>query len=380
MDKHTRQKLLSVTPAIKHKEDGKLFPNKMVGEDNLKSPLWMVTKEPSLNELVIQLQRLRHHLREDPYSLKELKFSKQSLEKARADFYQMIRNGERRLHQFSELLCDTFLPSYQITSVVVGEVKSNKQRLTFNQNINASELYATTDIDLGSRQLNKLKYFDGQKWSRVDLVANVVDYQPTEHNEYAIHRIISRIKAEEEIWNKVVDEIFSFDQLVNEDKQLRHLSRYVKDVLGIKIILGGHSEILKMQEALLNLRWDEKSLNKFGMECNENTSGLQLLEVKDYISEGEKKTSGWEAIKYVVKWCDKTIEIQLQTLPNFLREREILTKESHLGFKAKRDRLRKKIAHKIPLFKFYQDLLKWLFLHHNKKPPQYPGVKLSLID
>ena len=41
-----------------------------------------------------------------------------------------------------------------------------------------------------------------------------------------------RIKAEEEIWNKVVDEIFEVDSLVERDKELRHLSRYVKKFPG----------------------------------------------------------------------------------------------------------------------------------------------------
>ena len=54
-------------------------------------------------------------------------------------------------------------------------------------------------------------------------------------NEWGIHKFISRIKAEEQIWNKVVDSIFGFDQLVNADKQLRHLGGFVKDVFGVKV-------------------------------------------------------------------------------------------------------------------------------------------------
>ena len=34
--------------------------------------------------------------------------------------------------------------------------------------------------------------------------------------------MVSRIKAEEQIWNKVVDTIFDLDRLVQLDKQLRH--------------------------------------------------------------------------------------------------------------------------------------------------------------
>ena len=59
-------------------------------------------------------------------------------------------------------------------------------------------------------------------------------------NEWGVFKCISRIKAEEEIWNKVVpvlvelkftwnlevvDEIFEIDNIVKREKQLRHLSR-----------------------------------------------------------------------------------------------------------------------------------------------------------
>ena len=49
--------------------------------------------------------------------------------------------------------------------------------------------------------------------------------------------MISRIKAEEEIWNKVCDEIFRIDELLERDKKLRALSRYVKDVFGVKVVV-----------------------------------------------------------------------------------------------------------------------------------------------
>ena len=75
-------------------------------------------------------------------------------------------------------------------------------------------------------------------WSRASLVANVVEYQPSGMNEWGIHKFISRIKAEEQIWNKVVDTIFGLDRLVRADKQLRHLGRFVKDVFGVKAIVG----------------------------------------------------------------------------------------------------------------------------------------------
>ena len=82
----------------------------------------------------------------------------------------------------------------------------------------------------------------------------------------------------------------------------------------------------------------------------------------------------------MVRWNGKTFEIQIQPLSNFLREREQLTTESHSGFKAQREQVRDEIAHKIPLFKFYRDLLRWLFSEQSGAPPRFKGVQVLLRD
>jgi hypothetical protein len=344
------------------------------------SPLWMITTEPKLNRFVNRLQRLRIELMQEPAGERELPFSRAEIEEARASFAAMIRHGEEALHRLSQLLCDTFFASYELQNVVIGEVASTKERFTITQGLSAGDLYSTLDIDLGNRQLNKLQFFDGTGWSKATLVANVVDYQPGESNPYGIHRISTRIKAEEEIWNKVVDEIFDLDTIVSRDKKLRHLSRYVKDVFGLKIIVGATADVAKVQKALLALQWPDAALEKLHVEPGATTRRLQFVEVKDYLTVGQKKRSGWEAVKSVVIWSDKTFEIQIQPLRTFLREREVLTRESHVSFKAQREQVRNEVAEQIPLFRFYRDLLRWLFLTPQAPPPTHAGVTVRLVD
>ncbi len=344
------------------------------------SPLWMVTTEPTLNELVMRLQRLKVDLLDNPTSRQELKFSRKRVKKARNAFQNMIRNGERDLHHLCELLCDTFLNAYQRESIVIGEIEATKERFTLTQMISRKELYSTTDLDLGTRQVDKLQFKVKETWSPANLVANVVDYQPIEPNPYSVHRISTRIKAEEEIWNKVVDEIFDLDTIVVRDKQLRHLSRYVKDIFGVKIVVGEISDIYRMQSALTTLDWSAELLQSLDIPPREMTQRLHIIETKDYLADQQRKKSGWEAIKSVVSWSGKTFEIQVQSLRNFLRERERLTKESHRSFKASRERVRDQVAAQIPLFGFYRDLLRWLFLHPDSSPPEYPRVTLRLVD
>jgi hypothetical protein len=207
-----------------------------------------------------------------------------------------------------------------------------------------------------------------------------VEYQPLEPNEYDIHRIISRIKAEEEIWNKVVDEIFDLDSIVSRDKKLRHLSRYVKDIFGLKIVVGTYRDVRRVHNALQKRGWSKSVLGEFGIESRKSTQRLQFVEVKDYLSSEERKQSGWEAMKSVVQWWDKTFEIQIQPLPNFHHEREYLTRESHNSFKLNREQVRRQVAEQVPLFRFYQDLLQWLFLSPQLPAPVHGGVKALLVE
>lgn len=340
----------------------------------------MVTSEPSLNRFVTDLQRLRLDVMYKPEQNREVRFSRSELESVRSAFAQMIRHGEEALHRLSQLLCETLLSSVQLQSVVIGEVETTRERFTLSQALSMDDLFSTLDIDLGTRQLRKLQFFDGKGWSQATLVANVVDYQPTEPNRFGIHRMSTRIKAEEEIWNKVVDEIFELDTLVYRDKQLRHLSRYVKDIFGIKIVVGEVDDISDVQQELQELVWSDAQLAQHQIEPSLATRRLELVEFKDYLTPGHSKLSGWEAVKSVVHWSGKTVEIQIQPLRTFIREREHLTQESHVSFKAQRELVRNRVAEQVPLFQFYRELLHWLFRNPAGAPPQHPSITVTLVD
>jgi hypothetical protein len=342
------------------------------------SPLWMVTRRPHLNQFVQYLDAARAQLQNEPESPCTLRFSRTWLQEVRRDFSQMIREGEERLHQLSELISSRFLTSFQRQSVVIGEVASTRERFTLSQSLSEEDLYSTTDLDLGNRQLAKLLFFDGTGWSQAALVSNVVEYQPTEPNRYAIHKILSRIKAEEEIWNKVVDEIFGLDTLVKRDKKLEHLSRYVKDVFGIKVVVGAAQDVPRFHSALMRTIWSDDILERVGIEQTGECHEMKFIETKNYLGEDDRKRSGWEAMKSVVLWAGAVFEIQVQPLRNFLHEREHLTRESHAGFKAKREAVRNEVAAHLPLFRFYRDLLKWLFVEGGGDPPMHQSVSVVL--
>lgn len=343
------------------------------------SPLWMVSQAPSLNALVVTLQEARQRL-EGGTGNERLDFSRAQVAKARAEFIEMIRRGEQDLHSLAALLSDRLLGAHHMRSVVIGEVEGTRERFTLIVDVSPSELKDSTDLDLGNRVVGRLAIADQRGWKRVGLVSNVVEYEPESPNTHSVYRILTRIKAEEEIWNKVTDEIFNLDALVLRDKQLQHLGRYVKDVFGIKVVVGTSDDAYRVQEELRHSPFSTEHLRARALPDDDAHRTLSFIEVKDYLERPSRKQSGWSALKSVVTWADRTFEIQVQPLSNFLHERERLTRESHASFKATRERVRDELALRLPILGFYRALLRWLLVDPTAEPPTFDGIEVHLID
>jgi hypothetical protein len=342
------------------------------------SPLWMVSQAPALNELVVALQQHRRGV--DAGDVGVLAFSRARVAQARSEFSDMIRLGERDLHLLAGLLAERFLGAVQRRSVVIGEIEKTRERFTLTVDVTEAEVIASTDLDLGNRVLARLAIADQRGWLRAGLVSSVVEYEADAPNALSVYRLLTRIKAEEEIWNKVSDEIFELDQLVLRDKQLRHLGRYVKDVFGIKIVVGTTDDAERLQTVLEDLDFTDDALVARGLERDDDHRRLRFIEVKNYLEQESRKRSGWSAMKSVVHWSGRTFEIQVQPLTNFLHERERLTRESHASFKSTRERVRDEVAARMPLFGFYRSLLRWLFVDPSSAPPLHDGVEVVLTE
>jgi hypothetical protein len=77
------------------------------------------------------------------------------------------------------------------------------------------------------------------------------------------------------------------------------------------------------------------------------------------------KKTGWRALKSVAKFNGRLFEIQVQPLANYYLELDHMSGPSHSSFKLKRDDMRNEVAQLIPLYGFYRDLLKMLFLEED---------------
>lgn len=342
------------------------------------SPLWMVSQAPALNELVMALKRARGELEAGTQG--RLVFSRKQLAQARSEFSAMIRRGERDLHALAGLLSQQVLGTFGLRSSAIGEIERTHERFTITVDVTEEDVASSTDLDLGTRILARLAIAEQRGWMRAALVSNVLEYEPTGPNPFNVYRLLTRIKAEEEIWNKVVDELFELDSIVLRDKQLQHLSRYVKDVFGIKAVVGSEDDAYRLQEHLRSLRFPPEALSTRGLPHDDAHRQLEFVESKDYLQRPSRKQSGWVALKSVVHWGGRTFEIQVQPLSNFLHEREKLTRESHASFKSTRERVRDEVAQRLPLFGFYRALLRWLFLDPSSEAPRQDGIDVVLVE
>src|SRR5262245_15613894 len=121
------------------------------------SPLALVSRDPALTELVDYLVASRVRIMASPSENHVLEFSRRRLEESRAAFADMILRGEARLHALCEVLAAKLLGGYDLQSVVVGEVVTTRERFTLLQPILPRDLYSHTDLDLGTRQLQRIQ-------------------------------------------------------------------------------------------------------------------------------------------------------------------------------------------------------------------------------
>jgi hypothetical protein len=335
----------------------------------------MAMHDPVLHRFISYLAEKKAEQEADPSVHVRIELSTDFIASVRESFRQNILDGERHLHVLSHLLSSLFLDSeFELHSNVIGVLPGDEDRpFLIRERIARETLFSSMDIDLGNQMLDNFRYRREPDWVPLELSANFIEYLPQKRTLAGVNRLTSRVKAEEELWNKVTDEIFQIDQLVSRDKHLRHYSKYVKDIFGIKIVCDDVPTCLKVHDTVRALatsgpHWDSlDGLDFVPMPSSGRKPTdplLDFIETKDYLtgpSEQMKKT-GWRAIKSVTKWQDRLFEIQVQPLANYYLELDHMAGPSHRSFKLQRDAMREEVTRHLPLYGFYRDLLKMLFM------------------
>lgn len=341
------------------------------------SPLLLAMNSPVLHEFIAYLTQKKSEQEANPDQHLTIELSRDFIQRVREGFKQDILDGERRLHLLAHLLASIMLEGeFELHSNVIGYLPGEENRqFLIRERINRETLYSVTDIDLGNHMLDNFRYQRDRSWVPLALAANFVEYIPLHRPITGVNRLTSRVKAEEELSNKVADEIFALDELVARDKQLRQYSKFVKDIFGIKIVCEDDVTCMAVHETLKNLMVGDINgtlahmLDEVGLPVNEDVSHplLAFIETKDYLTcdASKMKRTGWRAIKSVVEWNDCLFEIQIQPLANYYLELDHMAGPSHRSFKFTRDSLRDEVAKRIPLYGLYRELLTMLFKESN---------------
>jgi hypothetical protein len=339
------------------------------------SPLYMAVRDPVLHQFMSYLAEKKAEQESHPGLHVRIEISRASMTRVRDSFKQSILDGERHLHIMSHVLGTRLLDGgYELHSNVIGVLPGGEKRpFLIRERISRDMLFSQTDLDLGNQMLGQFRYRTGDAWAPLELSANFVEYIPLGRTTSGVNRITSRVKAEEELWNKVADEMFGLDRIVERDKHLRQYSKYIKDIFGLKIVCDDEAACLRVHRQLEALRAGESDASVtagLARHAGETISAdpaaplLEFIETKDYLTcePSQMKKTGWKALKSVVRWQDQLLEIQVQPLANYYLELDHMAGPSHRSFKLLRDTLRGEIARGLPLYGFYRDLLKMLFL------------------
>lgn len=344
---------------------------------SVQSPLSMAMDEPVLHRFIAYLTEKKSELERNPGQHIKLELQHELVASVRHSFRQNILAGEKHLHILAHMLASHFFDGeFELHSNVIGTLPDGNRPFLIRERITREILFSQPDLDLGNHLLDNFRYQKDRAWLPLELSANFVEYIPRTTapltNTSGVNRLTSRVKAEEELWNKVTDELFRVDELVSRDKHFRQYSKYVKDIFGVKIVCDDEPTCLRVHERLKSIKADDP-LCKSWLPANSvehkphaitSNKLLEYVEVKDYLTcppEQMKKT-GWRALKSVVKWNDGLFELQVQPLANYYLELDHMAGPSHSSFKSARDRMREDLAQQYPLYGFYRQLLKMLFL------------------
>ncbi len=299
---------------------------------------------------------------------------------ARRSWQQAVLAGEHRLYDLATLLAWRLLGTRKIQLVARVLCSSRHEpemrRIAIEEVLSRVDLKRYTDHTLASRIARRYRYRISHRSPYDKLIhrASFLELRPLEAVSDAMAtKVLTRVKVDDQIWNKVCDALFDVDNLVARDKILNPLSKYIKDIFGIKALTVNREQTYRVQDALTTMAFTPEELADLG-QAFEGGEHLELIEEKDYVGVPlkQKKQTGWEALKNVYSWQEQVFEMQIQTEANYHLETSDLSDTSHHTFEMRRRALREKLDGLIPHYQEYRSVLKILF------KPQYSRRRARL--
>jgi len=338
------------------------------------TPITYLVRDTRTNDL---LGRIASHLdahrealsRGDPPP--ELVLSRQEIAYARDHWEEGVRHGERRLYDLAALLSHQLLKTrnlQRVARIVAGPKEELEEaagrRIVIEEFITRDELLETTDHGLAMAIAGRYRHRapGTDTYEKIYPRASFLELRPLDVAEGALaSRVLTRVKANGQIWNKVCNALFDIDTFVKRDKILNVRSKYVKDVFGLKVLTSSREQSYLVEGAIERMTFDPAFLIERGL--SDAPTRLSRIERKDYTDPRLRKATGWEAIKNVYRWGQHVFEIQIQTEANYHLEVSHLSTTSHRTFDMQRRELRRDLEKRLPLYGPYRRLLRAIFSH-----------------
>ena len=308
------------------------------GNSHFSSPLELAIKDKKINEVI---ERIRRFIEEggSPDQFFKIISSAEVVE-IKAKFDEAIKRGEHGLIEFSLRLCFLYFTTRDVDidiTVLARTPGTPSLPVAVRKRIELERLLKVRDRKLAEEILSEDMPGDRELRS----IATFVEYQPKNIlPECPALFLISRVKATDDICAKICDHIFRVHEKSFTDKIFTHLSPYLKDVYGIKIIARSQSSCYEAYNRLRTLE------------------GIKVVEFKDYIK--SEKKSGFVCLKPVVYSSDQVYEIQIQS--KVMYDLEIRdTRASHRTYMERRERLRASFGNR---YRQCYEYLRKLFERH----------------
>jgi len=329
----------------------------------------MLLNNDRTNRLLAKLADHLDQMRKG-HATNELTLDARELDYARDQWEAAVLKGERQLYALAGLMAErltgtaTIQPVARIVAGPKVEHEDGQARIVIEETVTNERLSSTTDFGLSTAIAEGYRYRQPGTAEYVKLYARAsfLEFRPMANCEHALAaRVMTRVKANDSIWNKVCDALFDIDNLVERDKILNPKSKYIKDVFGIKVLTYSEPDSYQAEEAVNQMAFSHDELDSCGV--GEYGARLELIERKDYLGGDPRlhKQTGWKAIKNVYRWCDALFEVQFQTERNYFQEVYDLSDASRRTFDMQRRQLRWDLEDQYPLYRDYRRLLKAIF-------------------
>jgi hypothetical protein len=262
-------------------------------------------------------------------------------------FREGIAQGEKSLHELSFLVIRAFasLAASKTTLIVWGRCPDQH-----HPNIIKSH----THIDLS--QVISSKYMDSMiAWThspsckmchkKTNTIASFNQYKFEENFSSGLKVMLSRIKTTSNVCYKIADMVFDIDRMFQRDKIVNRYTQALTDMYGLKMAFVRKENIFQ------------------AVDFFRSQPDMEVVEEKNYLDKNRKK-SGYEAFKIILRKNDQLFEIQLQTNQMLDTEKSSLT-ANHRTYKEKQMEERRELG---DAYQNFYDILIQMFSSSHENP------------